>query len=195
MLCKNPVFQQKPTCHILVIRESLLSTGFCQYTGSQVCFSLFSNQERWKPMYFYTFSQPIPLVFYLFPLIISSLNLRVLLFSFCRIAWEGGNISAVFSDVAHFQLFCFIYSLVSRLVASQRTVVMMKVSSHSLPVSVCVWTWFLIFEFQSEYKDFVFRFSWFFLQVSMLQVSMKLLIYKLLSDTWFHLLHSVLFNI
>ena len=58
----------------------------------------------------------------------------------------------ILSDVAQTQHICLIYSLISKLSALQRALVMMRVSGRSLPVSVKVLRCFFNFELQSESK-------------------------------------------
>ena len=52
----------------------------------------------------------------------------------------------MFFDVAQIQLYCLIYSLINRVIASHRALVMMRVSGRNLLVSVCVLICIFTFE-------------------------------------------------
>ena len=84
-------------------------------------------------------------------------------FSCSRIDFEGENVSTDVLRCGAYSARLFFYSLVSRVLASQRSLIMMRVCGRSLPLIVCFLICIITFELQSESNAIVFSISWLFL--------------------------------
>ena len=98
----------------------------------------------------------------------------------------------MFSTVAHIQLICLIYSLISRVTALHRAFVLMQVSSGGLLESVSVLICIFTFKLQSESTAKIFTFL--VIAALLILVYIILVIYTMLCNTWFYILHSVLYK-
>ena len=97
----------------------------------------------------------------------------------------------MFSDEAQIQLICSIYSMISEVTELQRAFVTMHVSSKFHRCLLVLQYAFSTLSFNQNLEPICFTFL--VISALLVLVYIQLLIYKILSNTWFYILHNMLY--